>query len=75
MKMSERFYKIVGYISIIFALSTIALSIYNTINNKSRQESARDRYKNIISGEKSRNQATQNEAENIASELLRQGIK
>lgn len=69
--MSERFYKTVGYISIVFALSIIAISIYNTVNNKPRQENARDRYNNIISGEKSRNQATQNEAENIASELLK----
>ena len=68
-EITEIFYKIVGFIAILFVLAVGAISTYNTMIGKPRAENARDRWSKIISGDRQR--AMQNQAENIAVDLLR----
>ena len=67
--MKEKFYKIVGWVSIGLTVAMFIWLLNKT--DKPRQESARDRWEDIVSGDKASRESVNLTAERAATKLLR----
>ena len=67
--MKEKFYKVVGWFSIGLVVAMFILTLNNI--DKPRQENARDRWNDIISGDKASRESVNLTAERAATKMLR----